>query len=292
MKILISSLSMSYLSGQPLYTYELAMELRRRGHSVLVASKWNHSDIPTAEGYKLKENLEKAEIGIVPIEDIKNCKDGIQNLDLIIASENCSEAVMDVFPEVPAINIIHSEYEYETPINDRNQIKWYVCIRPSIAAHIMGKHDIPPYKVKVIYNGVDCKRFDEKKRIKKDKGYYKVVVPCTLDTMRQKFLNYEINSATEKRRVYLYGSYCGAQLNSNPWAYVFPDKFNIEEAMADADEVAGILLGRVNLEAWAMGIKSTIFDPETLKNYTMERPRQFFERHNIVNVVNQLLELI
>ena len=276
---------MSYLSGSPLYNYELAMELKRRGHRVTLCSEYE-DNLHGADGHKLKENLEKAGILTMGIKTL----DGLEsNYDLMIASQNVSEKIMDRLLDTPVIYIVHSEYEYETPVPNRPQITNYVCIRYNILEHIVNEHNIPRDKCLVIYNGVDRERFKPVKKIKKN--YYEVVVPCTLDTLRERFLNEVISTASEKRRIKIFGFDCGAKLTPNPYVTIHPDKFNIEEDIQQADEVAGILLGRVNLEAWSCGVKSTIYDPDTLEHQTFEPPIDFDQKHNIKNVVDKMLAL-
>ena len=287
MNIVVSGLSMSYLSGQPLYCFELCRELKRQGHSVTMVSEYN-GELKGHDGYRLKEEMEKDGVALV---DIKTVRQGSLSghYDLIIASEPCSKVVLEALPKVPAINIVHSEYECETPLENSNQIIAYVCIRHSILWHIVKEHGIPQDKCTVIYNGVDRSRFRPVKKVKRD--YQKVVVPCTLDTLREPFLNKIIDSANAKRHVYLFGFDCGAKLHQNEFAFVNPDKFDIEADIADADEVAGILLGRVNLEAWSCGVKSTVYDPVSLESQTFEPPVDFDIKHNIKNVAKQILAL-
>lgn len=289
MKILVTGLSMAYLSGQPLYCYELCRELNKQGHTVTMMSELHipPGQRPDNDGFKLLDNL-RAE-GIECIEWNDNLCSGF---DLILASEPQSALIFRTSGDTPVFNIVHSEYECESPIPNRPEIKAYICIRPSIAAHILTQHNIPSDKVKVIYNGVDRLRFDTKLCIKsQDKDFYRIVIPCTLDKLREKFLNHMIDSATANRRIDIYGMDCGADLHSSPYITIFKDTFDIQEAMFGADEVAGILLGRVNLEAWSMGIKSTIFDPVTLENITLDPPKDFNKKHNIVNVVKQIIKL-
>lgn len=287
MNIIVSGLSMSYLSGQPLYCFELCRELRRQGHGVTMVSEFD-GELKGASGYRLKEELIKDGVNLIDIKTVKY--NGIAgNYDLILASENCSKVVLEALPKVPAINIVHSEYDCETPLENSNQIIAYVCIRHSILWHIVKEHNIPQDKCVVIYNGIDRKRFRPVKKAKRD--YQKIVVPCTLDTLREPFLNKVIDSANEKRKVYLFGMDCGAKLHQNEFTFISPDKFDIEADIADADEVAGILLGRVNLEAWSCGVKSTVYDPVTLESQTFEPPIDFDSKHNITNVVKQILKL-
>ena len=285
MNILVSCLAMSYLSGSPLYNYELCMELKRRGHRVTMVSEYV-DNLHGADGYKLKENLEKAGVLTMAIKTLNGLE---PNYDLMIASESVSQKVIDRLPDTPVINIVHSEYEYETPLNNSPQIIAYVCIRYNIMWHIVNEHQIPENKCVVIYNGVDRERFKKVKKPKRD--YEKVVVPCTLDTLREKFLNEIISTASPKRHIEIFGFDCGAKLNPSEWVTIHPDKFNIEEDIATADEVAGILLGRVNLEAWSCGVKSTVYDPDTLEHKTYPTPVDFDQKHNIKNVVGALLAL-
>lgn len=285
MNILVSCLAMSYLSGAPLYNFELAKELKRLGHRVTVVSEFE-DNLHGKDGYRLKEELEKAGVLLMGIKRLEGLE---PNYDLMIASESVSQKIIDRLPDTPVINVVHSEYEYETPLVNNPQIIAYVCIRYSILWHIVNEHEIPLSKCVVIYNGVDRTRF---KKIKKTKRDYEImVVPCTLDTLRESFLNKVIDNATEKKRVHIFGFDCGAKLHESKWVTIAPDKFDIEKDVADADEVAGILLGRVNLEAWSCGVKSTVYDPTTLVATTYPCPLDFDKKHNIRNVVKDILAL-
>ena len=76
------------------------------------------------------------------------------------------------------------------------------------------------------------------------------------------------------------------------YVQIFDPVWNIEDVLASADEVWGILLGRVNLEANSMVIPSRIFDPVTLKNELfLLNDAEFDKRHNIKNVAQKLLNL-
>ncbi|GEM_PF-4086453 len=287
MKILVTGRSMSYLSGQPLYCFELARELKRQGHDVTVLSEWDAgvvNGLTGKDGHYLKEIIDEENIKRLSWNDIPK-----DEYDLCLASENMSLSVIQKIPNTPVINIIHSEYDYETPIENSPQIIAYVCIRYSILRHIVDFHNIPEDKCHIIYNGIDRERFKKKPKEKRD--YKKIVVPCTLDTMREPFLNHLIDSANDKKRVFIFGMDCGAKLHESLYATINPDKFHIEEDIADADEVAGILLGRVNLEAWSCGVPSRVYDPDTLENKLFEVPADFDKNHNIKNVVKDIIKL-
>jgi hypothetical protein len=268
MKILITGRTMTYLSGQPLYVYELARELSKT-NDVSVLSDWTNNE--------LHSNLVSA--GVKCITEPEN------EYDLIIASE--------FKPDVKGftINIVHSEYDCETPIPNCDM---YVCIRPSIQKHIIEQHNIPKEKTKVIYNGVDRDRFTDKydKTHKQSKNFKLTVVPCTIDKLREKFLNHLISIAGKDNMYMMVGDDFGANLKPSPFVIRAKSTFNIEKYIQQADEVAGILLGRVNLEARSCGIPSLIYDPETLK-VTKYFPKEelFDKRHNIKNVAKQIIKL-
>ena len=281
MKILICCQTMSYLSGSPLYNFTLAKELSK-SHQVDVLSNWIN-DQHDPEGHWLKDILVENNVGILSWNEYIP-----QDYDLIIVSQK-QELITKYLPDVPIINVVHSEYDCEEPLPDSNQIIKYVCIRPEIIEHITQNHNIPLFKCELIYNGVDRERFKAKEKTKRD--YYKIVIPCTIDELRLKFLQHMIDGATSERRIEIYGLDYGHILKTNEWVSINPPKFNIEDYIADADEVAGILLGRVNIEAWSCGVKSSIYDPVTLECHTYETPDNFDETFNIKNTVNKLLSI-
>jgi hypothetical protein len=88
------------------------------------------------------------------------------------------------------------------------------------------------------------------------------------------------------------GDYHQAQLPRSPFVAYLPSYFKIEEYIQNCDEVAGILLGRVNLEARACNKVSWVYDPETLerKKYYPTR-KEFEDKHDIKKVAESLLKV-
>lgn len=285
MKILVGCLTMAYLSGSPLYHYELARALKKLGNEVDVISEWENpiTQIADPDGHILKDNLVKEGIGIL------NPSDSYQKkYDLMIMSEPSSKMYIER-QNCPVINVIHSEYDCESPIIHKN-IRAYVCIRPSIAMHLYKEHNIPFEMLKVIYNGIDRERFCPKDHDVRD--YKLIVVPCTLDKLREKFINHIISLAGDKVRVKLIGMDCGAVLDKSPFVEIQQDTFEIEKEIQNSDIVAGILLGRVNLEARSCNIPSWVIDPESLKcQVYYPNELTFDSRHNVKNVANQFIKL-
>lgn len=279
MKILISGRAMNYLSGQPLYCYELARELRRVGHTVAIISNW---DNPTPAAQEMAKQLSLAAIRCLDWNDTP-----IFYPSIIIASEADSSALLDRYPNVPAINIIHSEYPVERPIVSCPNIRAWVAIRPSIKETW---ESTTPGPWEIIYNGVDFERFSPKKR--KPVGPEHIVVPCTRDPLREKFLQKMASLARENRRVSIVGKDFGVKFTPSSNLFLYDEMFNIEDIYAYATSVHGILLGRVNLEARAMNLPTYIWNPETLENHRWEiNGTDFNNRHNIKNVADQIADL-
>lgn len=268
---------MTSISGSPMYNYTLALELQRQGHSVAVFSMWAEN--------KLKDDLVKRKIMTY-----HTAPSG--HFDLVFISQPDFKDALDYISAEKIINIVHSEYDCETPIISR-RIYHYVAIRQAIKDHLINDHKIPEDKISVIYNGIDFKRFNPERRKSNNNDYIKVVIPCTLDALRTKFIEYYTRKASDKFRVFLYGKDYGIEFYKNEFVSVNPEMFYIEQAMADADIVAGILLGRVNLEARAMGIVSLIHDPENPESYSFFFPKRedFNRENNIENVASKLLSL-
>jgi hypothetical protein len=271
MRILITGKSMEYLSGQPLYCYELAKELSKE-HCVVLASKWIFA---TDEAKKMRANLEKAGVQCVEPSEVAT------NFDLQLASEFC------IIGAGPVINIVHSELDCESPIEDLPI--GYIGIRLSVVDHLSQNHGIDRRLCRVIYNGVDSERFKPKEKAPRD--YKLIVVPCTFDANRAKFIEHMAGSADKDTHVVFVGKDFGHAPKENEFVKVLPELFDVENIVQDADEVAGTLrLGRVNIEANFCGVKSVIYDSVTLDKteFFLERA-ELEQKHDIKNVSKQIL---
>lgn len=279
MKIVLICETMSFLSGSPVYFYTTALEMVKQGHEVWLLTNWEHKIYNDKNRFKLKEDLQKA--GVKCISDLSG------TYDLIFVSQPRCEMYLENLKARKIINIVHSEYECETPIFQ--YIDEYVAIRPSIKEHIKNKYNINKDRIHIIYNGIDRERFSPSK---KETGN-KIVIPCTADMLRMKFLNYYIDRANKEHPVELYGLNAGAILHKNEYFTHYPPVFDIENKIKDAYYVAGVLLGRINLEARSMGIPSYIHNPKNPEDNYLYFPteEEFDKTHNIKNVVKQLTKL-
>lgn len=273
--ILIACDTMTYLSGSPLYHYTLAIELAKKGKTVKMYSQWKKNE--------MMDRLEEAGVEILRDQPVGH-------FDLAILSQESSSKLLETITADKILNVIHSEYDCENPIIS-DMITEYIAIRPSIKEHLIEDHGIPEEKIRIVYNGVDFERFNPQKRKRSKKKFTKVVIPCTIDPLRREFLEYYIEKANKDFRVFIYGKDFGADIPLKKYVTISDEVFDIENKMADADIVAGILLGRVNLEARAMGIHSYIHDPKNPAEYEDYFPvyREFKRDHDIVNVAKQLI---
>ena len=280
MKILIICNEMISLTGSPMYNYTLAMELAKQGHDVTIFSVFSNNEI--------RMNIINSDFKIYIKTQIHENEEN--EYDLTLVSQNKFAAELTKIHSRKIINIIHSEYDAETPIISP-LIDHYIAVRPSIKEHLIKEHGIPENKISVVYNGVDFERFNPQKRKKHDGNYTKVVLPCTIDDLRLPFLEMYCKQASKDFRVYIYGHQY-RELPKNKWVFINDARFDIENYIADADLVAGILLGRVNLEAYAMKIPSYIHDPENPEKYCVFEPGDvFWSRHDISEVAFHILDI-
>lgn len=274
MKILIAGNAMDNLSGQPCSTYENAKEFSKN-HEVTVVCR----DRRWSDKVPFRKNLESFGVKCLYDHQLEN------EYDVVFASEWC--------PDVDGVKIqtVRSEYDNESPIKDMD---FYVCIRPSIREHIVTEHEIPIDKTTVVFNGVDRERFKPKPKAKRD--YFRVVCPCTIDGLRRRFLVTvikEVIKADGKLRLDIYGyDHKIYKLPESEWVRIIDPKFEIQDEIADADLVVGILLGRVNLEANSCRVPSLIYDPRTLKKEPFFLPEETFSAlHDVKNTCKYLLDV-
>lgn len=287
MNILITCNTMSYLSGSPLYNYTLAIELAKQGHTVTLLSRFEDWVELDDQRHILKSNLINAGVNCV---DIKKPNTAIQSYDYAFISQKTGIEFVQRMNPRRIVNIIHSEYDCEQPC----VANVYVAIRPTIKDRLVKQFGIPEQLIKVIYNGVDRERFAPR-TLQINYRVRKIVVPCTLDPLREKFLNYIISEArlNPNDKIEIYGKDCGARLDPLPSnVTIHPPTFYIEDAMKDACLVSGILLGRVNLEARSMGIVNTVHDPNDPESFYHFYPNEeeFDKKHNIHNVAKELIQ--
>jgi len=261
-KLLFSCVDFSNLTGMPMYLYNLGKELIKLGYEINLVSTigGDIADMAREAGFKLF--------------DWKD--DYNDDYMALVLNEPISEVMLSRFPDVPAYNIIHSARPEDEPIPDCPQIRKYLYSKNSDLEYIKGK--VPDKKIEYLPIPIDSERFNPNKRIAHKR--YTILAPCTIDQLRKPMLLDLINRARNNPDIVVivkgadYGALNDVPSPDNFFIDPVPSK-NIEEAMAIADEVAGILFGTVTLEAWAMGLETSVYDLEG--KYEMVEPDGDFE---------------
>ena len=173
-------------------------------------------------------------------------------------------------------NLCHSMNPPDKPIED-DRITGYIAPREQVA-------EVWDKEFKILPIPIDFKRWQIPK-IKHDK--YTIIAPCTIDTLRESMLDDLCDRANKDCEVWIVGRNHGMELRLNEYVKVFHEREDIENLMCRCDELAGIYIGTVTLEAWAMGLKTSVYDEYGTWKY-VEKPNDF-DKHNYIKVAKKLL---
>ena len=294
LNIVFTCLEFGTLTGVPMYVYELAKELVRQEHNVTVISDTKRP---------LSKMGEEAGINVCDWKDEEKLYE-LFNSGVDIYSTNFLATfgkilLQAVGTRTPIVYTVHSEQDIEEPPHEANTmhsnfVQTYITIRPSITDHIIKEYKIDPKKIELVYNGIDLDRFSPKPSLKEQgkNKKYRIIAPCGIGSLRRPFLEQLASRANDDTEIIVYGTW---DKERDPWfgklnVTLEPPRFDIEKAIQDADEVAGILYGRVTLEGWACGKKCTIYDLDG--NYEfVEKPKDFEEKHGLPSVARQIVEV-
>jgi glycosyltransferase involved in cell wall biosynthesis len=246
LNILIGGDDFSRRTGMPMYLLNLSMGLIRRGHKITIVAP--------------QIGLDKSgEIRQVFWKDIDQLLG--EQFDVLVLNEPLSKILIEKFPKVPAYNIIHSARPEDDPIMGYPQVRKYIPSKKTDLEYIRAK-GVPENKIEYIPIPIDFGKF----KPREDAIEWDIVAPCTFDFLRQPMLKDLIDQAKKGKKVLIIGENCGClghlgQYASIKTLKIIPEAVeNIEDYMAKAEAVAGILLGTVTIEAWAMGRKTIVYD--------------------------------
>jgi len=190
-----------------------------------------------------------------------------------------------MYPNIDKISTIHSEViELENPVlNDT--IKKYICIRPEIQEHIVNKFNINKNNTEVIYNPIDCERFNTKNT--SDNNY--VLFVGTLDYLREKTIKDLVGySKSIGKEFWIVGenksTYLDELLLNNHVKY-YNATNKVETFVKNCSETAGILLGRTTIEGWMCGKPGWIYNVDE-SGYILNKER--FDIPNDISKFNSL----
>lgn len=311
LKILLSCLSYSELTGSEVYVYELAKTLKKLGHGVSVIS--------SRVGGLLTEKSEKIGIKVYDFSrppgyvycsawgDVEyngkmyGCKPNtfvkVDRVDFdIIHTQHTpiTQTILKLYPRIPKVSTIHSEViSLENPVL-HDDIKKYIAIRPEIKEHLIKNFSINKKKIEVIYNPFDFERFNTKET--KDEGYLLFV--GTIDYLRKSTLFDLVEYTKNKGMDFVIVGKDSAnyldELLQNDHVKHFDAVDNIESYVKNCKETAGILLGRTSIEGWLCGKSGWIYDVNNkgeIISKTFNDPPDDLEKFDSINITNKIIDL-
>lgn len=263
----------------PMYIRTLSRELMRQGHEVMIVAL----EIGLAEG------IPQSVFGYFTA-------DNFPNPDVLLLNEPESEQLMDMYPDVPAYQIIHSATKYDAPIKRWPQINRYISSRKQITDWILDQ-GIPAEKIIEIPLPVDFRNFKQigTKPYPKKTYKYDIASISTIDELRLPMFRDLIERAKAGQEILIAGKDYGAlgdlkQYEDVRHLTIIPDEvFDVRPLIAMSKRVAGIYNGLITLEAKIMGKQCLIYD-ETGK-HRLESPSPALARHEVSNVVNHFMQL-
>jgi len=262
MKILLASMELKSLTGQPMYTYNLAKGLIEKGHEV--------DCVGLDTGAPIENMLEELGADVFNYVQFKTFGG---HYDLAIISEDIPQ-YLKCFTADKIYNLCHSMNECDRPIKDG--ITGYITPRTQISDHWGIEAEIVPIPI-------DTDKF-KVKREKQDK--YIILAPCSREELRKPMLLNLISRANKDTEVWLVGEGTLKEAENVDNVKLFPPTTDIIDFMKKADEVAGIFIGTVTLEAWAMGIKTSVYDEKG--NWEYVEPQKVYDYKEITNKILNL----
>lgn len=247
MNILIPIFDFSTLSGQPMFAYELARCLVKRGHDVTITA--------STVGGLMAQQATAAGIRAAVLPEAQRDRP-----DIIHASGmGPTQWALNQFNGTPVIVTIHSQWHYEAPLID-TRVRHYACVRPQIRQKIVQQDGIPLQKTSVVYNGIDLRRFTPSE----DKfDPPTVLFVGTVDYLREK-AGWDVINQTEEfgwNALFVGRKLSGWLENVPPHVtHMDQDVWEIENLTKRCERTAGILLGRTLLEGWACDVTGWVYE--------------------------------
>ena len=283
-RILMSVGSCAYLTGSELYCHGLACEFVGRGHDVAITAG--------RVGGELAARSRDSGIAVYSFAECPpQWAPDILHVNQLFPA--CFAVAM--FPRVPAVATIHSEFENERPFVV-DTIRRYICVRASIQAVANDLYGIPPERTVMIPNGIDAARFAKAKAGAGSAAgrTRRVLFVGTVDGLRREAILHLIaKAAREGFRVRVVGDRHAGYLDRPPaHVEVYPATWHIERHLADATETASILLGRTTIEGWFAGLPGWIYDigaKGSIKSVELVQPPSDLTPFDISDVASRIL---
>lgn len=223
---------------------------------------------------------------------VKNLTKGLRELGHIVI---CAEQpfgdfdlaiINDYYPEClgqftakKIYNFCHSKNPCDKPIIDK-RIDGYLAPREEVAEQWGNEIQIIPIPIDISRWHIPTIKHPN----------YRIIAPATIDYLRLPMFKDLCSRANKFTEVWIVGKDCGAYFPLNKYVKVFPETPDIELLMRQCDEVAGIYVGTITLEAWAMGLKTSVYDEFGNWKY-VDKPNDF-NKYDYLTVAKQFLNLI
>ena len=282
LKVLIGCLFFNNYTGSELHVYELAKELSKQNCDVHIVSQIGPKmvnrikkygvkcySIQEPPGYKLgdgKWSLNTPQGQIVSKEG-QLYKVSEEKYDVLhINHKPIGQHLLQLYPNIPAINTIHSEVipNLEEPVENES-VKKYIAIRESIAEFITDGWDIPKEKVEVLYNPIDCERFKHYNNPSKKVTLF----VGSIDYLRKEtILDLVEYTKQNGRELWLVGENKSDYLDDIVGDHVkhYPSTWDVEKYVKECDETASILMGRTTIEGWLCNKPGWIYEIDSSGN--------------------------
>lgn len=286
MRILMAVISYRYLTGAEMYCYELASELTRRGHTVAITSGRVGGEITA-------RTLDRG-ISVYPFEECPPdwAPDVLHVQELVPSS-----FAVAMYPRVPAVATVHSEFDCERPFLSE-RIWRYICVRSSVQTVVTDRYGVAPERTVVIHNGVDAARFARLRgsAAARPSNQRRVLFVGTIDALRRRAIQDMIaRGAREGFRVRVVGDRLADYLDAPPaHVEVYPATWDVDQHVAEASETAGVLLGRTTIEGWLAGLPGWIYDIDlegSVKSVESLVPPADLSVYDISTVASSIMEL-
>lgn len=309
LKVLIGCLAFNDYTGSELHVYELAKELSKQNCEVHIVSQLGIKMVKRIEkfgvrcftlrnppGFKMgdgKWGLNTPE-GVVPSEEEKLYKVSDVKYDILhINHKPIGEHLLKLYPNIPAINTVHSEVipKLEEPVLNEKVGK-YIAIRESIKDFIKTDWGIDDEKIKVIYNPIDDSRFKIYDNIKTKPS---ILFVGSIDYLRKNTI-YDLVKYCEgnEKELWLVGKNKSDYLEDlikNKHVKYHESLWDVEKYVRECEQTASILMGRTTIEGWLCGKSGWIYNIDeegTIIDKKLHTIPTDIEKYKSSNITNQI----
>jgi glycosyltransferase involved in cell wall biosynthesis len=232
--------------------------------------------------------------GAVPSEKGKLYKISDVKYDILhINHKPIGEHLLKLYPNIPAINTVHSEVipKLEEPVIHEN-VKKYITIRESISDFVCSGWDTPKEKVSVIYNPIDGDRFKEYNTPSKKVTLF----VGTIDYLRKDTILDLVGYTKENNKeLWLVGENKSDYLFDVVGDHVthYPSTWDVEKYVKQCDETASILMGRTTIEGWLCGKPGWIYEIDSSGNILSKDKHEVpsdIDKFKSENIATEIIE--